>query len=91
MSDHIWTDAQFDEMSWHDNPVHGLRIVEGPYEAGELILDLDYILEWIKDEEGFRFRTPPTHLRFREGTNLRMSHGLCDPDGRPGAVFPPCD
>jgi hypothetical protein len=72
MSDQVWTDEQFDEMSWHDNCVHGLRIVEGTHGAGELILDLDYILEWIEAEESFQFRILPVTLKFREVTDLRI-------------------
>ena len=72
MSDQVWTDEQFDEMSWHDNCVHGLRIVEGTHGAGELILDLDYILEWIEVERSFQFRILPVILKFREVTDLRI-------------------
>ena len=45
-----WSDSQFSEMSWHDNHVHALRIVEDVHGAGQLVLDLDYILEWMKCE-----------------------------------------
>ena len=79
MPDQIWTDEQFDEMSWHDNCVHALRIVEGINGAGELIFDLDYILEWIEAEEGFRFRILPVTLKFREVTDLRISLDYATP------------
>jgi hypothetical protein len=26
---HEWTDADFDQISWYDNAVHGLSIIEG--------------------------------------------------------------
>ena len=73
MPDYFWTDRQFDEMSWHDNHVHALRIVEGAYGAGELVLDLDYIVEWLCDAGGCSFRIVPAALRFLEVTNLRLS------------------
>ena len=79
MPDQVWTDEQFDEMSWHDNCVHALRIVEGINGAGELIFDLDYILEWIEAEEGFRFRILPVTLKFREVTDLRISLDYATP------------
>ena len=72
MSGQIWTDQQFEEMSWHDNHVHALRIVEGEYGAGELTLDLDYIVEWICDADRYRFRIVPVCLRFLEVTDLRV-------------------
>ena len=79
MPDQVWTDEQFDEMSWHDNCVHALRIVEGIHGAGELILDLDYILEWIEAEESFRFRILSVTLKFREVTDLRISLDYATP------------
>ena len=68
-----WTHEQFDEMSWHDNHVHALRILEGEHGAGELLLDLDYILEWLKGPDEMQFRLVPVTLRFTEVTNLRIS------------------
>jgi len=43
-----WSESQFAEMSWHDNHVHALRVVEGAHGAGDLVLDIDYILEWLQ-------------------------------------------
>jgi hypothetical protein len=74
-----WTDQQFEEMSWHDNHVHALRIVEGKHGSGELILDLDYILEWINGADGFQFRIVPVCLTFLEVTNLRISLDYATP------------
>jgi hypothetical protein len=68
-----WTEAHFDEMSWHDNHVHGLRVVEGEHGAGELVLDLDYILEWLCGDSGVcQFNIVPAELRFKDGTSLRV-------------------
>lgn len=65
MQPQVWTEADFDEMSWHDNHVHGIRFIEGKDGEGDLILDVDYILEWLKDEgAGFRFRILPVTLTF---------------------------
>lgn len=44
-----WTEADFDKLFWHDYAVHAIRIVEGEYGAGLLILDVDVILEWIRE------------------------------------------
>jgi hypothetical protein len=68
-----WTDEQFDEMSWHDNHVHAMRIVEGKDGAGGLILDLDYIFEWMCDAPQFQFSIVPALLTFRDVTDLRIS------------------
>ena len=69
----IWTEADFEGMSWHDNHVHGLGIRSGEYGSGELILDLDHILEWLCPvADFFQFRIAPATLTFREVTNLRI-------------------
>jgi len=69
----IWTEQHFDEMSWHDNHVHGLKIIEGAHGSGELVLDIDYILEWLPGGSGYKFRIVPALLTFREVFALRMS------------------
>jgi len=79
-----WTQEQFEEMSWHDNYVHALRIVQGNHGAGELVLDLDYILEWIKSADGMRFRILPVNLRFIEVTALRLSLDYASPSAAMG-------
>lgn len=72
-----WTDADFDDLSWHDNHVHGISIErENPdHGTGVLTLDLDHILEWLppRDPGGrFRFRIAPARLTFREVSDLRI-------------------
>jgi len=46
--------------------------VEGLHGAGELVLDVDYILEWLP-VNGYQFRIAPAELRFHKVTELRMS------------------
>jgi hypothetical protein len=79
MSEQLWTDRLFEEMSWHDNYVHGFRIIEGAHGLGELVLDIDYILEWLCDAEGCKFRLIPANLRFFDVTNLRVSLDYATP------------
>jgi len=71
-------------MSWHDNYVHALRIAQGEHGAGELILDVDYILEWIKGAEGMRFRILPVNLRFIEVRALRITLDYASPSAAMG-------
>jgi len=71
-----WTDDDFSQMSWHDNAVHGIRIIEGQYGSGEFVLDIDYILEWLPKQDhegGLRFRIAPAELRFHETTDLKIA------------------
>ena len=74
MQREVWTDADFENMSWHDNHVHGVRFVEGDNGEGELVLDIDHILEWLKSEDGeFLFRVQPAVLVFHGVMFPRMS------------------
>jgi hypothetical protein len=75
----LWTDVEFDQMSWHDNHVHALRIVETGDGAGDLILDVDHIVEWIKGDPGFQFRIVPVTLTFHDVMFLRMSLDYATP------------
>lgn len=69
----VWTTEHFEQLSWHDNHVHGIEIVEGAFGAGELILDLDFIEEWLCEDDGrCRFRIQPVALKFHEVTNLEI-------------------
>jgi hypothetical protein len=84
MSPMHWTHQQFEQMSWHDNHVHALRVVEGRHGAGELLLDIDYILEWVKGEQGMRFRIVPATLRFLDVTGLRIALDYATPSAALG-------
>jgi hypothetical protein len=69
-----WDESHFDEMSWHDNHVHGLRVRRGPNGwDGQLELDIDYILEWLRPSEStFAFRIAPATLTFIDVLELRI-------------------
>jgi len=68
-----WTHIDFDAMSWHDNRVHGIRINNPPegYDF-DLILEINYILEWIKVEDSFRFVVAPATLTFHGVDKARL-------------------
>jgi len=69
-----WTEAEFGGLSWHDNVVHGFRIIEGQHGTGEFILEFDHIVEWLQEENGgFAFRMAPGELWFHEASDLKVS------------------
>jgi hypothetical protein len=76
---HVWTERQFGGMSWHDNHVHGLQIREGAYGCGELVLDIDYIEEWLCSGPDCQFRIVPARLTFREVSALRVALDYATP------------
>jgi hypothetical protein len=70
-----WTDQEFADLSWHDNHIHGFRILEGEDGTGELLLDIDFILQWLCDAESKEctFRIAPATLAFRQVSDLRIT------------------
>lgn len=72
-SKHTLTEAEFESLSWHDNHVHGMHFRICDPDAGDwindLILDIDYIAEWVRDDDRMRFRAAPATLVF---------HGITD-------------
>ena len=68
----------FDPFDWHDNAVYGMRLEVGDPDRGtwhsRLILDIDYILEWICGTDGrFHFRVAPATLTFEDVTDLNLA------------------
>jgi hypothetical protein len=73
----VQTDAGFERLSWHDCHVWGLTIGAGEPDTGDwtsdLMLDLDFIVEWICGVDGvFQFRVAPATLTFHGVTDLRV-------------------
>lgn len=60
----LWTGGEFDEMGWHDVPIHAIAWVP---EAHEFVLDIDYIVRWVDpapDETHYSFWIVPATLVF---------------------------
>lgn len=81
------SEREFDDLSWHDNIVYGLRFDVGDASRGDwrhdFILDIDYIAEWVSSgERGARFRAAPATLTFHEVTDLRIGVDFGDSDSR---------
>ena len=43
----VWTNADFEELSWHDNTIHALAVDPLGGGPGRLLLDIDYIIEGV--------------------------------------------
>ena len=58
----IWTDTDFEIMSWHDCPVHAFSFDN----ENKLTLDIDYIFKWVleKNKRNFKFWISPCTLVF---------------------------
>lgn len=74
---HTPTTADFDQLCWHDNYLHGLYL---DYENHESILDIDYIVSRPACGAGqpIEFGVCPSTLRFHDVCRLRIQVGLMD-------------
>jgi hypothetical protein len=81
MTESRWTEADYDSLTWHDNHVHGIAIREGPHGTGELILDIDFILEWVlsPDNTSYQFQIAPATLTFHGVSDLVISLDYVQP------------
>jgi hypothetical protein len=68
----IWTEADFDQMGWHDATIHGIAFLNDTF---ELAFDIDYIFEWVQPvapDPGFRFWVAPCTLVFTNVIDLAV-------------------
>ena len=71
----IHTESDFDALCWHDCSIWGIELRVGDIDAGdwttELVLKLDFILEWISSaEHGAQWRIAPATLVFHGVTDF---------------------
>lgn len=71
----IWTEADLPYLGWHNCVIHDFTLerTDQP-SAPNFLLDLDYILQWLKPNElgYFQFWTAPTTLIFYNVQSLRI-------------------
>ena len=69
----VWTDADFDVMSWHDSSIYAVAFYP---ENFEFSLDIDYIFKWIhpaENETYFKFWVAPATLVFEFVSDLKIN------------------
>ena len=68
-----WTEADFDEMGWHDAALHAIAIEPALPHPGRLVLDIDYIVRWeppTPPASNFTFWLCPATLVFDHASDL---------------------
>lgn len=68
----VWTDADFDEMGWHDSRVHAMAFLPEDF---ELVFDIDYIFEWVQPKPGetyFKFWVAQATLVFENVYDVEL-------------------
>lgn len=87
-----YTEADFEQLSWHDCHIWGFSLRAGDDNdlMSQLVLDVDFIVEWVCGTDGKtgRFRVAPASLVFDEVTDLRI-HADWGTSGFPVSVTPP--
>ncbi|MGS2765235.1 hypothetical protein [Sinomicrobium sp. M5D2P9] len=68
----IWSEADFEEMGWHDSHIHAISF---PNNDLELSLDIDYLFKSILDDTSslYNFWVSPCILLFFNVLNLKIS------------------
>jgi len=64
----LWTDNDFDVMSWHDNPIHAISFTDN----FQLVLDIDYIFKWVLKGKYYNFWMSPCTLVFENVCNIKF-------------------
>jgi hypothetical protein len=74
----VWTDADWDQMGWHDASIHAMAVDWDPVMLGDqwrgadVLLDIDYIVAWLPRADGwFTFEVAPATLVFEDAWDLR--------------------
>ncbi|MFF4169652.1 hypothetical protein [Streptomyces sp. NPDC001744] len=73
LSKSVWSDADFEEMGWHDATVHALYVQQTDDILPRLLLDLDYIVRWVhpvRPAKNFSFWVAPATLVFEDVWDL---------------------
>jgi hypothetical protein len=66
----IWTETDFEAMSWHDCYIHALSLGK----QDKLLLDIDYIFKWIlmKNKKHYQFLIAPCTLIFENVYDIEL-------------------
>ncbi|SDT61525.1 hypothetical protein SAMN05216371_3164 [Streptomyces sp. TLI_053] len=81
LSKSVWSDADFEDMGWHDATVHGLHVQQTDDILPRLLLDLDYIVRWVhpvRPAKTFSFWVAPATLVFEQVWDLEGGLGFKD-------------
>ena len=78
----IWTEADFENMDWNDNTIHAFAYTK----TGELLLDIDYIFEWVEPKEEkdryYKYWLAPCTLIFENADDVVFDMGMSLPHHR---------
>jgi hypothetical protein len=64
----VWTEEDFDVMGWHDCRIHAISFGDN----FELLFDIDYIFQWVMEEDPFNFWVSPCTLVFENAYDIQF-------------------
>jgi len=64
----LWSDVDFENMGWHDCPIYAVSFGQN----FELLLDIDYIFEWVLKGKKYKFWTSPCTLVFENVYDVKF-------------------
>lgn len=73
MAKRVWTEADFEQMQWHDARIYAIAFSP---QAFELIFDIDYIFQWVQPElndNRFMFWVAPATLVFENVYDIKFN------------------
>ncbi|WP_406861815.1 hypothetical protein ABZO31_15545 [Streptomyces sp. HUAS MG47] len=83
LSKSTWSDADFEDMGWHDVTIHGLSVQPPNDVLPRLLFDLDYIVRWVHPvapATHFSFWVSPATLAFDDVFDLEGDLGFTGVD-----------
>lgn len=66
----VYSAADFESLGFHDCYVYGIRWISSSY---SLIIDLDYIVQWLETNGSYNFWVAPSELRFDYASEVKIS------------------
>jgi hypothetical protein len=72
MTKWMWTEADFEQLNWHDCKIHAMAFVAEENFQHEFVLDVDYIFEWVCETALIHFWMSPATLVFEHYSDLRF-------------------
>jgi hypothetical protein len=71
----VFTEADFDRLSWHDNPIYGFAVDNDvTVWKSDLVFDIDHIVEWLCGVGATaQFKIAAATLTFHNVTDLKVN------------------
>jgi len=66
----IWEDSDFESMGWHDARLYSISFPDDEFRFN---LSIDYIFQWDKEGDHFKFWVSPCDMTFENVSNFKAN------------------